>query len=179
MSRILDAIGRLLPARAPTRDAKASAAGPLIAWEPLGQPVWSPRDYSAFAREGFMQNAIVYRSVRMIAEAAASVPLLAYDGEEEIDQHPLIDLLARPSPDHTGTDLLEAWYGFLLVAGNAFVEAVAVGGRLRELYVLRPDRMKVIPGPNGWPEAFEYSANGTHVRFAEEPVAAASIGLMP
>ena len=40
----------------------------------------APRDYAAFAREGFMQNAIVYRSVRMIAEAAASVPLLLYDG---------------------------------------------------------------------------------------------------
>ena len=170
MSRILDAIGRLLPAWAPRRDEKASATGALIAWEPLGQPVWSPRDYSAFAREGFMQNAIVYRSVRMIAEAAASVPLLAYDGDEEIEEHPLLDLIARPSPDHTATDFLEAWYGFLLVAGNAYVEAVAVSGRLRELYVLRPDRMKVIPGPSGWPEAFEYSANGTSVRFAEEPV---------
>jgi len=171
MSRILDAIGRLLPARSPRREGKASATGPLIAWEPLGQPVWSPRDYSAFAREGFMQNAIVYRSVRMIAEAAASVPLLAYDGDDEIDRHPLLDLIARPSPDHTAPDFLEAWYGFLLVSGNAYVEAVGVGGRLRELYVLRPDRMKVIPGPNGWPEAFEYSANGTSVRFAEEAVA--------
>ncbi len=171
MSRILDAIGRLLPARVPRTEAKASAAGPLIAWEPLGQPVWSPRDYASFAREGFMQNAIVYRSVRMIAEAAATVPLLLYEGSEEIESHPLLDVLARPSPDHTSTDFLEAWYGFLLVAGNAYVEAVGVDGRLRELYVLRPDRMKVVPGPSGWPEAFEYSANGTSVRFAEEPLA--------
>jgi len=171
MSRIIDALGRLLPARAPRQEQKASAAGPLIAWEPLGQPVWSPRDYTAFAREGFMQNAIVYRSVRMVAEAAGSVPLLLYRGDEEIESHPLLDLIAQPSPDHTATDFLEAWYGFLLVAGNAYVEAVGVGGKLRELYVLRPDRMKVIPGPNGWPEAFEYSANGTSVRFADESVA--------
>jgi len=171
MSRILDAIGRLLPARAPLPEGKASAVGPLIAWEPLGQPVWSPRDYSAFAREGFMQNAIVYRSVRMIAEAAATVPLLLYAGPEEIEKHALLELLVRPSPDQTTADFLEAWYGFLLVAGNAYVEAVGVGGRLRELHVLRPDRMKVIPGADGWPEAFEYSANGSCVRFAEEPVA--------
>jgi HK97 family phage portal protein len=171
MSRIHDAIGWLLPARAPKQEAKASAAAPLIAWEPLGRPVWSPRDYSAFAREGFMQNPIVYRAVRMVAEAAASVPLLLYRGEEEIEAHPLLDLVAYPSPDHTTTDFLEAWYGFLLVAGNAYVEAVDVGGRLRELYVLRPDRMKVVPGPSGWPEAFEYSANGTCVRFTQESVA--------
>jgi len=170
MSRILDAIGRLLAARSPQPDRKASATGPLVAWEPLGRPVWSPRDYSAFAREGYMQNPIVYRAVRMIAEAAASVPLLAYDGDDELDAHPLLELIARPSPDHTAADFLETWYGFLLIAGNAYVEAVGISGRLRELYVLRPDRMQVIPGPNGWPEAFEYSANGTSVRFAEEPV---------
>ena len=82
--------------------------GPLIAWEPLGQPVWAPRDYAAFAREGFMQNAIVYRSVRMIAEAAASVPLLLYEGDDEIDEHPLLDLIAQPSPDHTTADFLES-----------------------------------------------------------------------
>lgn len=174
MSRILDAVSRLLPGRAanaPMRaDVKASAVGPLIAWEPLGQPVWAPRDYAAFAREGFMQNAIVYRAVRMIAEAAASVPLLLYEGDEEVSEHPLLDLIAQPSPDQTTTDFLESWYGFLLVAGNAYVEAVALSGTLRELHVLRPDRMKVIPGPDGWPEAFEYSAAGRSVRFEAEPV---------
>ena len=177
MSRILDRLSRLLPGRAADAqgdargDGKASAVGPLIAWDPPGQPVWSPRDYAAFAREGYMQNAIVYRSVRMIAEAAACVPLLLYEGADEIEEHALIDLIAHPSPDHTTADFLEAWYGFLLVAGNAYVEAVGLSGRLRELHVLRPDRMKVIPGPDGWPEGYEYTAGGSSVRFAEEPVA--------
>lgn len=129
MSRMLDAMSRLLPRRAPHTDTKASAAGALIAWDAPGQPVWSPRDYSAFAREGFMQNAIVYRCVRMIAEGAASVPLLLYEGAEEISEHALLDLIARPSPDHTSADFLESWYGFLLVAGNAYVEAVGIGGK--------------------------------------------------
>ncbi len=138
--------------------------------ETLGRPVWTPRDYEAFAREGFMQNAIVYRAVRMIAEAAASVPLLLYEGDQEHDDHPLLDLLARPSLDHTSADFLEAWYGYLLVAGNAYVEAVAIGGRLRELHALRPDRMKVVPGAEGWPEAYEYTCAGRTVRFEDEPL---------
>ena len=149
---------------------KASLTGPLIAFEALRQPVWSPRDYAAFAREGFMQNAVLYRSVRMVAEAAASVPLLLYEGDEEIAEHPLLDLIARPNPVCSAPDLLESWYGFLLVSGNAYLEAVAVGGSVRELHVLRPDRMKVIPGPDGWPEAFEYTAGSRSVRFAGEVV---------
>ena len=45
-----------------------------------------------------------------------------------------------------------------------------MGGELRELFALRPDRMKVIPGPDGWPEAFEYTAAGRAVRFSGEVV---------
>src|SRR5205085_8078466 len=110
---------------------KASLAGPLLAFESLRSPVWSPRDYAAFAREGFMQNAIVYRSVRMVAEAAASVPLLLYEGDQEIGEHPLLDLIARPNPVSSAPDLLESWYGFLLVSGNAYLEAVAIGNVAR------------------------------------------------
>ena len=36
------------------------------------------RDYAALAREGYMQNPVVYRAVRMVAEAAAAVPWLLY-----------------------------------------------------------------------------------------------------
>jgi phage portal protein BeeE len=153
--------------RAPTQ--KASATGPLICISAPHQAAWSPRDYAAFAREGFAQNAVVYRSVRMIAEAAASVPLLLYEGDAEITENPLIDLLARPNPVSSTPDLLEAWYGFLLVSGNAYLEAVAVDGTVRELHALRPDRMKVVPGPDGWPEAFEYTASGRTVRSPARP----------
>lgn len=176
--RILETLAGLRPharthavARAAADEAKASATGPLIVLETLGRPVWTPRDYEAFAREGFMQNAIVYRAVRMIAEAAASVPLMLFEDGGEHEEHPLLDLLARPSLDQTGTDFLEAWYGYLLVAGNAYVEAVALDGRVRELHALRPDRMKVVPGAEGWPEAYEYTCAGRTVRFEEEPVA--------
>ena len=58
---------RPAPRLSKVADTKASRVGPLLAFEALGQPVWSPRDYAAFAREGFAQNAVVYRSVRMIA----------------------------------------------------------------------------------------------------------------
>jgi HK97 family phage portal protein len=155
---------------APDTINKGSSVGPLIAYHNLGEPVWAPRDYAAFAREGFMQNAIVYRCVRMIAEAAASIPLLLYEGTTEIEDHPLIGLLRRPSLDHTGTDFLEAWYGFLLVSGNAYAEAVALDGELRELHILRPDRMKVIPGLDGWPEGYEYTVCGQSVRFIDDAI---------
>lgn len=149
---------------------KASMTSQVFRYDPIGQPVWSPRNYQSFAREGMMQNAVVYRSVRMIAEAAASVPLLLYQGATELEEHPILQLLDKPNVDCTRADLFEAWYGFLLVSGNAFVEATSVGGDLAELHVLRPDRMRVIPGPDGWAEAYEYRVGSTSVRFADDVV---------
>ena len=159
-------------ARAPLAapEAKQSAAGPLIAMQYQRQPVWSPRDYASFAREGFAQNPIVYRSVRMIAEAAASVPVDLFAGDTEIEDHPLLDLLRQPNPMQSRPDFLESWYGFLLVAGNAYAEAVGAGPELRELYVLRPDRMTIVPGADGWPLSYDYTVNGNSVNFTGDAV---------
>jgi HK97 family phage portal protein len=53
----------------------------------------------------------------------------------------------------------------LLLSGNAYIEAVALDGAVRELYALRPDRMKVVPGADGWAEAYEYGVGGRSIRF--------------
>lgn len=149
-------------------EAKASQTAKLIAWATGGQPVWTPRDYASLAREGFTKNPIVYRSVRMVAEAAASVPLYLFDGSKELDEHALLNLLQRPNGAQCGPDLFESFYGHLIVAGNAYLEAVAVGGEVRELHALRPDRMKVVPGNDGWPEAYEYAVAGQTMRFEQD-----------
>ncbi len=149
--------------------AKQSVAGSLIALHGQGAPVWTPRQYGDLAQEGFARNAIAYRCVRMISETAAAVPWVLYEGaggrERELDTHPLLELLARPNPLQSGVELKEAWFGFLQIAGNAYLEAAELRGAVRELYVLRPDRMKLIPGARGWPAAYEYSAGGKSVRF--------------
>lgn len=170
-SRIRTGLARMLglgAARPMPDETKASRTARLIALSAFGQAVWSPRDPASFAREGFAKNPIVYRSVRMIAEAAASVPLYLYEGEDAVDTHPLLGLLAKPNGTQSAPELLEAAYGHLLVAGNAYLEAVSVGGAPRELHVLRPDRMKIVPGADGWPEAYDYSVGGETVRFVQD-----------
>lgn len=151
--------------RAPAPETKASRSAALLALSSAGQPAWTPRDYAALAREGFQSNAIVYRVVRMIAEAAANVPWLYFDGRNERPDHPLASLLRDPNPLESSADLFEQLYGFLLVSGNAYAEAVRVDGVPRELYALRPDRMTIVPGARGWPEAYEYNVDGRKLRY--------------
>ena len=61
-------------------ETKDSRAGPLIALTGAGRARWTPRDYAHLAEEGFAKNAVAYRCVRMIAEAAASTPLMVMAG---------------------------------------------------------------------------------------------------
>jgi HK97 family phage portal protein len=155
--------GSLFQFRPP--EAKASRTARLIAFDSGGRARWTPRDYAALAREGYMTNAVVHRAVKLVAENVASVAFLLYEGAAERDRHPLLDLLARPNPKQDGASFLEAVCTYLLLAGNAYVEGVALDGAVRELYALRPDRMHVVPGADGWAEAYDYTAAGRTVRF--------------
>lgn len=149
-------------------EAKASRTAPLIALISAGRPRWTPRDYAALAGEGYQRNAVAYRCVRMIAEGAAQVRYSLMEGTQEHLSHGLLDLIARPNARMIGSAFIEAVAGHLLLAGNAYVEAVALDGRVRELHVLRPDRMKVVPGADGWADAYDYAVGGRTVRFLQE-----------
>ena len=168
LARFLDSVFK--PRGAALDEEKASRTAPLIAFASGGRPVWSPRDYAALAREGYLRTPVVYRAVRMVSEAGASVPLSLFAEAEELTEHPLLRLLARPNRGQSGPDFLETLFGHLLVAGNAYVERIYVSEDAdalpAELHVLRPDRVKVVPGTSGWPEAFEYQVGGKSLRLS-------------
>jgi HK97 family phage portal protein len=146
-------------------ESKSSRTARLVAFESGGRARWTPRDYTGLAREGYLRNAIVHRSVRLIAENAAACRFLVFDGAQEREAHPLAHLLTRPNPRQDGGVFFEMLVAHLLLAGNAYIEAVALGESVRELYALRPDRMKVVPGADGWAEGYDYCVGARSVRF--------------
>ncbi|MBU1175262.1 MAG: phage portal protein [Alphaproteobacteria bacterium] len=144
----------------------------LFSLTELSGPSWTGRSYASLAREGMVRNPVVYRCIRMIAEAAASVPLkVVVDGAVQ-SEHPVAALLARPNGQESGRELMERLHAFLQTAGNAYVQAVSVEGAVKALYGLRPDRVRVVTGPDGWPLGYDYTAGGRTQRLRQdaEPV---------
>jgi HK97 family phage portal protein len=154
-------LSRLWRAPAPPEQ-KRSRAAPLIAIHGQSQAFWSGRDFASLSREGFEKNPIAHRAVRLVAEAAASVPLEAAGA----GQAAAAALLKRPNPRQAGPALLEALHLQLILSGNAYLECVALDGAPRELFVLRSDRMRVTPGQDGWAESYDYTVGGRTIRFA-------------
>ena len=95
--------------------------------------------------------------------------LLAEERGRPLSDHPALKLLAKPNPRQAGAEFLEAVYAYLQTAGNAYLEAAIVGGEVRGLYCLRPDRMKVVAGRDGWPIAYAYTAGGRTVQLGQDP----------
>jgi len=143
-----------------TAAVESKAARMLVSWETLGDPRWTRRSFPALAQEGFARNPVVHRCVRLIAEAATSVPLVALEDGRRLSEHPLLALLLRPNLHQSGSELLEAVYAYLQTAGNAYLRAVESEGQVRGLYCLRPDRMQAVVGADGYAAAYAYTAGG-------------------
>ena len=131
------------------RPSEAKSAPSLVALSQLGEARWGSREGAALTRDGYLANAIAYRAVRMVAEAAASVPLVT-------DHEGAARLIRRPQPDGVAADLFEAAYSQLQLTGNAFLEGVQLSGEagISALYALNPAMMRPVSDARGWVEAW-------------------------
>jgi HK97 family phage portal protein len=115
------------------------------------------RGYAAQLDEVYCRNPVGLRAVRLVAGLVGSLPLYIDDGDPRS-----IDLLRAKG-------LLEQAAAALLLHGNAYVR-LAVDGHDRpaELHCMRPERVSVVTGADGWPAAYLYRAGGQVTRVARQ-----------
>ena len=146
-------------------DTKASEAGSLIAGFNLNRPVYRSKlneKREAYAKEAFM-GVIAYSAVTSVSEAVSRVPWQLFTGtgsdRTEIEDHPILTLLNRPNPGQSGIQFRENWAQQYLLHGEAWQERVMLNMSPEELYVHPADKMAPIPGPFGFPKAYEFKAD--------------------
>ena len=147
-----------------TEKTKDKKEAPVIYYSSLGTDVTYKINYNQLAEEGYQQNAIVYRCVNEIANSASRVSLNLFRGDQELDNHPLLDLLYNPSPVISQVEFFQALYAYLLISGNSYI--LSVGGDRTpptELYNLRPDRLKIKVGKRAMPTSYDYVIGGQTV----------------
>ena len=106
-----------------------------------------PFEYRGAVRRAFLDNPVAQRAVRLVAEGVGGAPLA---GEAAA--------LALVSATSAGQGLLETLASQLLLHGNAFVQVTRdASGAPAELFALRPERVAVVAGADGWPEAYRYT----------------------
>ena len=134
---------------------------PIVYYNSLGYDSVPKISYEDLATDGYSENAIVYRCVNEIANNASRVKINLFRGDQEVDNHPLLDLLYKPSPTMSQVEWFQSVYSYLLIAGNNYM--LSVGGDNTpptELYNLRPDRIKIRTGTRAMPVAYDYMLKG-------------------
>lgn len=135
--------------------------GPMIAYSNVGTQTQPKQSYSDLAKDGYEENAIVFRCVNEIANGASAVKFNIFRGDQPIDDSPLLDLLQRPNPMCSQSEFFQIVYSYLLLSGNSYILKTGPDeGLPQELYTLRPDRMRIIPSQSMIPSKFEYIING-------------------
>ena len=126
------------------------------------KPKFGNRDYENFAYDGYMSNVIVYRAVNMIANGVASVGLCYYEllGKEKKelnDNDEIVKLIKNPNPTENYTKFIEQVISSYLISGNIFIQSVrGEENKIEEMYLLRSDRMTIIPGVGNIPSFYRY-----------------------
>ena len=169
MGRVRNAIRAL---RGASLDIKQ---GPVVTVTTAGFARSAMDGYENQAKDGYRKNVIVYKSVNLIAQNAAAVPFRLFKGDldgDQIDDHPLLDLLRKPSPTRSGGEYFQAVYSHFLISGNAFQLQIGPQGQPPvELWPMRPDRMRIRPGPGSIPARYEYVVDGqVRLAFEVDPV---------
>jgi len=113
--------------------------------------------YDRAVREGFLGNPIVQRSVRLVSEGIGQAPI-------KVSDPALAGLIAGPG---SGRSLLEDLATHVLLHGNGYVQVIKDGaGQPVDLFALRPDRITLMPGHDGWPTHAEYRTGDRIVELA-------------
>jgi HK97 family phage portal protein len=119
----------------------------------------APFEYRSAVRRGFLDNPVAQRAVRIVAEGVGSTPLLPSEAAA----------LKLVSATSAGQSLLETLAAQLLLHGNGYVQIVRGGdGAPVELFALRPERVSVVAGPDGWPAAYQYKVGEAAITLAVE-----------
>lgn len=149
----------------------------LIVQTALGLPRWSETNYNAFVKEGYQGNPYVFACIREIAMACSGIPWLVYKEKRgkytQVERNdPLQKLLTRPNPWQGWGSFMETSVTYQYLHGNCYVEAVSANNRVpKELYSLRPDRIKIVPGDSVNPiKAYNYTIGGSEIPFTPEEI---------
>lgn len=119
----------------------------------------------------------VYTAVGAIAQEVASVDLHLYKATftkqgiktQEVFEHPVLSCLDYVNEISTFYDLVEATQTYLELTGEAYWVVIKDGTTPKELWLVRPDWMKVIPSKDNVIDHYNYYAGGVMTEKVEIP----------
>jgi len=162
--------------KAPERVLKArTTTGPPVplsrSFPWLTPPTPNTTDYL----QAYGQSSTLFASVFRIASAVAGVRWRLYrevaKGRQEIERHPLLDLLSYVNEFMTGQELYFTSQQWLDIVGEAFWSlGLNAVGRPVEIWPIPPDRMKIKEDPERFISSYVYEFGAVRREFSTKEI---------
>ncbi len=168
----------------------------------LTLPIFSRTDTESLLRNGYSGNADVFAIINHISTVASNIPWIlsevkdnkalqtfknyhGYDVKsqylqlkalEQIDTHPILDVMECPNILQTGSEFRYNWCGYKLSTGNAFIHGVKplIGqnkDKFKEMHMMPSQFTEILPGDFMMPiKAYFLNVDGRRIPFAPEDV---------
>jgi HK97 family phage portal protein len=131
----------------------SKAYGPLPGWlsATADASKFSIPDGAHYAAQAefFQKLSWVHMAVSILASSCAAVKFTVSDGEDDIPDHPFIDLLRHPNPMQSRLEFLEATFAYRALTGNAYwwLSRTSENAPPDELWVIPSNQ--IVPVPDG------------------------------
>lgn len=100
----------------------------------------------------------VYAAINVVSNAMAKVRWFLIKDGAEVETHPVLSLLYKPNPITTRWELIKKTVQHLELCGNAFwYLALDVFGIPREIWLLDPSRVEIVPDDKGGIRGYLYN----------------------
>lgn len=135
-------------------------------------------DMESYQR-GYRIHPTIFTCVRTIADNFAQIPFSVYrkkvvNGKlqkETLLDHPVSQLLGRPSSFMSKYDIKKKTAGYLELDGNVYWCLIrGFSGKVQQIIALRPDRVTVVPEKEGYIKGYLYSLKGESFKFDESDI---------
>jgi len=110
------------------------------------------------------------------AEKVGEIQFKLFKGDKEITEHEVLNILAKPNKFHSGNEFFSLYQKYKDLTGEVFIlkksdSDIFKGDKVKELYLLPPQSMKVNWSEDGEIETFEYNrGQGGTVTYLPEQI---------
>jgi HK97 family phage portal protein len=120
----------------------------------------------AYIDEGYQLNVVIYRAVQEITRAIGNLEIeLANEAGDIIENHPALDLIAKPNPTQGGDGFLREMFTNYLLMGEMACTRYPEGGKPAQLWTAHPLFIKVNGGAGGVASSYVYEQNNWKATF--------------
>lgn len=131
-----------------------------------GRAQWQDGNYVQYATEGYSTNALVYACINELASSVSEPHMQVLQAGRwthaqdagSSQAHRLARLMEQPNPWFSHVEFWTAVVMYRSIWGNAYALKVrSMSGAVQELWLLRPDRVNIVPDAQNYIRRFEYN----------------------